>query len=143
MIAVPILAMVQAFAPAAAAVIAERFGRAVRTPARDTMLAHAGTEIGRGKAFALHEALDQSGALFGPLLVAGMVAASGYRLGFAVLAIPGVLAIVVLAWLRRAVPHPSAYEPPPPPQTTTARPGWAGPGGGSPHGSGPTARSPR
>jgi MFS family permease len=61
-------------------------------------------------AFAVHEALDQSGALLGPLLVAAMVAISGYRLGFAVLALPGALALVTLAWLRRAVPVPAAYE---------------------------------
>jgi hypothetical protein len=47
-------------------VIAERFGKAVRTPARDTMLAQASTDAGRGWAFAVHEALDQSGALLGP-----------------------------------------------------------------------------
>jgi MFS family permease len=94
------------------AVIGERFGKAVRTPARDTMLAQASTGMGRGKAFALHESLDQSGALLGPLLVAGMVAISGYRLGFAVLAIPGALAVGTLLVLRRAVPDPAAYEHP-------------------------------
>ncbi|MEV7027634.1 MFS transporter, partial [Kitasatospora sp. NPDC093558] len=68
----------------------------------------------RGKAFALHEALDQSGALLGPLLVAAMIAVSGFRLGFAVLAVPGALALLTLAWLRRAVPVPAAYEAPHP-----------------------------
>ena len=48
----------------------------------------------------LHEALDQSGALAGPLLVAAMIAVSGYQLGFAVLAVPGVLAVLVRFWLR-------------------------------------------
>lgn len=111
-IAVPILAVVGAFWQAATAVIAERFGKAVRTPARDTMLAHASSTMGRGRAFALHEALDQSGALLGPLLVAGMVAVSGFRLGFAVLAVPGVLAVATLLVLRRTVPDPAAYESP-------------------------------
>ena len=109
-IAVPLLAVTTALWPAAALVVAERFGKAVRTPARDTMLAQAGTAGGRGKAFALHEALDQSGALLGPLLVAAMIAVSGYQLGFAVLAVPGALALLTLAWLRRAVPTPSDYE---------------------------------
>ena len=110
-IAVPLLGAVATFWQAVTAVIAERFGKAVRTPARDTMLAHASTEMGRGKAFGVHEALDQSGALLGPLVVAGMVALSGYRLGFGVLAVPGVLAVMTLAWLRRAVPAPAAYDP--------------------------------
>jgi MFS family permease len=111
-VAVPVLALSTALWQAAGLVIAERFGKAVRTPARDTMLAQASANTGRGKAFAIHEALDQSGALLGPLLVAGMIAISGYKLGFAVLAIPGALALLTLAWLRRAVPEPAAYEHP-------------------------------
>lgn len=109
-VAVPVLAAAASLWQAAALVIAERFGKAVRTPARDTMLAQASTGIGRGKTFAYHEALDQSGALLGPLLVAAMVAISGYQLGFAVLAVPGALAVLMLARLRRAVPNPADYE---------------------------------
>jgi MFS family permease len=109
-VAVPILAAVQALWQAVALVVAERFGKAVRSPARDTMLAEAGGTLGRGRAFAIHEALDQSGALVGPLLVAGMVAISGYRLGFAVLAIPAAGLVAVLVWLRLAVPVPAAYD---------------------------------
>tara|TARA_B100001079_G_C16396523_1_gene509332 strand:- start:1733 stop:2347 length:615 start_codon:yes stop_codon:yes gene_type:complete len=104
-IAVPFLAVAGLFWQAAGLTIAERFGKAVRTPARDTMLAAASTaSFGRGLTFAVHEALDQSGAFVGPLVVAGMIALSGYRAGFAVLAIPGVLALLTLAWLRRAAP---------------------------------------
>jgi MFS family permease len=109
-VAGPLLATARALWQASALVVAERFGKAVRTPARDTMLAQASGSLGRGRAFALHEALDQSGALLGPLLVASMVAISGYRLGFAVLAVPGAAAIALLAWLRRAAPLPAAYE---------------------------------
>jgi MFS family permease len=108
--AVPVLAAAQALWQAAALIVAERFGKAVRTPARDTMLAQAGGKLGRGWAFGVHEALDQSGALLGPLLVAAMVAIGGYRLGFGVLAVPGALALAALVWLRRAVPVPAAYE---------------------------------
>jgi MFS family permease len=110
MVSVPLLAVAQAVAPASALVITERFGKAVRSPARDTMLAQASVDIGRGRAFAIHEAMDQSGALVGPLLVALMVAVSGYRLGFAVLAIPGLLAMAAVLRLRAAAPEPAAYE---------------------------------
>jgi MFS family permease len=110
-VAVPILAAVHALWQAVACVVAERFGKAVRSPARDTMLAEAGGALGRGRAFAVHEAMDQSGALVGPLLVAGMVAISGYRLGFAVLAVPALALVAVLLWLRFAVPVPAAYDP--------------------------------
>ena len=109
-LAVPLLAISQTFWQAAGLIIAERFGKAVRTPARDTMLAQASISFGRGTAFAIHEALDQSGALIGPLVVAAMIALSGYKAGFAVLAIPGALTLVALAWLRHSAPHPEAYE---------------------------------
>ena len=109
-VSVPVLALTHALWQASALVVSERFGKAVRTPARDTMLAQAGVSLGRGWAFALHEALDQSGALLGPLLVAGMVALSGYRLGFAVLVVPAVLAALALGRLRLAVPEPAVYE---------------------------------
>ncbi len=109
-VAVPLLAIAQALWQAAALVVAERFGKAVRAPARDTMLAHAGVSLGRGWAFAVHEAMDQTGAVLGPLLVAAMVALSGYRLGFAVLAVPGAIALAALVWLRSAAPHPEAYR---------------------------------
>lgn len=109
-VSVPLLAVTQSLWPAAALVIAERFGKAVRTPARDTMLAQASTDLGRGIAFAAHEALDQSGALLGPLLVAGMIVLSGYRAAFLVLAVPGALVLLVLVGLRRAVPRPVLYE---------------------------------
>jgi MFS family permease len=108
-VSVPLMAVAHAVAPASALVVSERFGKAVRSPARDTMLAQASVDMGHGRAFGLHEALDQSGALLGPLLVAAMVAISGYRLGYAVLAMPGVLALLAVARLRAAVPHPEAY----------------------------------
>ncbi|MGB9278554.1 MAG: MFS transporter [Pseudonocardiaceae bacterium] len=113
-VAVPLLALAQTLWQAALLVVAERFGKAVRTPARDTMLAQASSKTGRGRAFALHEALDQSGAVLGPLVVAAMVALSGMRLGFGVLVVPGVAAVALLVWLRRAVPNPGAYEDSPP-----------------------------
>ncbi len=110
-VSVPLLGAVTNLYQAMTAVVAERFAKAVRTPARDTMLGHASAELGRGRTFALHEALDQSGALLGPLLVAAMVAVSGFRLGFAVLVLPGVGALVMLSWLWRAAPHPERYDP--------------------------------
>jgi MFS family permease len=109
-IAVPFMALASSLWQASALVITERFGKAVRTPARDTMLSHAGAEMGRGKAFAIHEALDQSGALLGPLLVGLMVAVSGFQLGFGVLTIPGAAALVAVILLRRAAPDPSRYD---------------------------------
>ena len=76
-VSVPLLAVAGPLWSAVTLIVAERFGKAVRTPARDTMLAQAGISIGRGWAFAVHEALDQTGAIAGPLLVALMLAVTG------------------------------------------------------------------
>jgi MFS family permease len=112
MISVPLLAVAGPLWLACGFIVAERFGKAVRTPARDTMLAEASVDLGRGRAFAVHEALDQSGALIGPLVVAAILAAGhGYTTGFAVLAIPGALAMVTLAYLHHQAPEPAAFDP--------------------------------
>jgi len=111
-VSVPLLAVAGPLWSAVTLIISERFGKAVRTPARDTMLAQAGVSIGRGWAFAVHEALDQTGALAGPLLIALMLALTGnYRLGFAVLAVPGIAALVLIARLRAQAPAPADFDP--------------------------------
>ncbi len=110
-VSVPLLALSGHLGIAVALIMAERLGKAVRTPARDTMLAAAGTEMGRGWGFALHEALDQSGAVLGPIVVAIAVARTGgYRSGFAVLAVPAALVVGALLWLRVRAPDPLAYR---------------------------------
>jgi len=112
MISVPLLAVAGPLWLVCTLIVGERFGKAVRTPARDTMLAAASADLGRGRAFAVHEALDQAGALVGPLVVAAILAAHhSYPAGFAVLAIPGLLAMLTLFYLRVQVPRPSAYDP--------------------------------
>src|SRR6185295_4522188 len=79
-------------------------------------------------AFALHEAMDQTGAFSGPLLVAAMVALGGYGLGFGVLAVPAAAALGLLTWLRRAVPDPAAYAAGPAPPSPAPEPAAAPPG---------------
>ncbi|KGM15237.1 hypothetical protein N867_10640, partial [Actinotalea fermentans ATCC 43279 = JCM 9966 = DSM 3133] len=111
-ISVPLLGVVGVLWAAAALVIAERVGKAVRSPAKDTLLSHATAVTGRGRGFAVHEALDQIGALLGPLVVGGMLALTGgdYGPALAVLAVPGVGVMALLLWLRARVPDPAAYE---------------------------------
>jgi MFS family permease len=111
-VCVPLVAMTGNLAAAGLLYNGERVGKAVRTPARDTMLAHAAAGLGRGYAFGLHEALDQVGAMSGPLLIAGTLALGGdYRLAFGLLAIPGALALFALGRLRVRAPDPLAWEP--------------------------------
>lgn len=109
---VPFLGVASVLWVAATLVIAERVGKAVRSPAKDTLLSHATSVTGRGKGFAVHKAMDQVGAVTGPLLVAGMLTVTqvNYLPTFAVLAIPGAAALTLLFWLRRQVPHPERYE---------------------------------
>ena len=70
MLPVPLLALAGHWWIAAALMIIERMGKAIRVPARDAMLSHAGQKMGMGWAFGLHEALDQTGAMIGPLIIA-------------------------------------------------------------------------
>lgn len=112
MVCVPLLAVSNGLLAAGLLYNGERFGKAVRSPSRDMMLAHASAAMGRGKAFGLHEAMDQAGALVGPLVIAAILAlGGGYRLSFAVLALPGAAALIVLARLRMAAPDPSDFDP--------------------------------
>jgi MFS family permease len=112
LLSVPALALTSSWPAAAALVIGERAGRAIRNPPRDAMLSHASHQIGRGWGFGLHEAMDQTGALIGPLLVALVLARSGnYRHGFAMLLAPALLSLLVLLLARRQFPHPQKLEP--------------------------------
>jgi MFS family permease len=113
-VTVPLLGLTGVLWVAGALVIAERVGKAVRSPAKDTLLSHATAVTGRGRGFAVHEAMDQIGALIGPLTVAGMLAlTAGYGPALGVLAVPGVAALALLLWLRARVPDPVGYEPAP------------------------------
>ncbi|WP_325099951.1 MFS transporter [Streptomyces sp. GMY02] len=130
-ITVPVLGLASALWAACALVIAERVGKAVRSPAKDTLLSHATAATGRGRGFAVHEAMDQVGALLGPLTVAGTLALTGgdYVPALGVLALPGVAALALLVRLRARVRDPVVYEmgdnavrePPAPEQRTSPR----------------------
>jgi len=112
LLAVPLLAVAGHWSLAAAPMVLERAGKAVRTPARDVMLSYATTYTGRGWGFGLHEALDQTGATVGPLIVAGVLLWRGdYRIAFAVLLIPALAALALLALARLAYPRPEDLEP--------------------------------
>lgn len=96
---------------ASALILLERTGKAVRSPAKTVLLANAAGAVGRGRGFAVHKSLDQLGALLGPLLVSAVIAATTVIWpAFALLAIPGALAVGLLLWMRKRVPDMSVYE---------------------------------
>ena len=110
--AIPLLALTNRWEWAAVLIIAERVGKAIRSPARDTLLSFATKKIGRGWGFGIHEALDQVGALIGPLFVLAILLAHGsYQFSFALLAIPAVFALSWLIAARIRFPAPQRMEP--------------------------------
>ncbi len=112
-LSVPLIGMTGALVPALLLYGSERLGKAVRSPAKDTLLSYASASTGRGSAFGVHQALDQTGAVLGPLLLAAVLSwrQGDYRLAFAALVVPGVLLMALLVWLRVRVPEPTVYEP--------------------------------
>lgn len=120
LLAVPLLALAGRWEIAAALLVMERVGKALRTPSRDAMLSYATKQIGRGWGFGLHEAMDQVGAIPGPLLVAAVLAArNNYPAAFAILAIPAFLALATLLTARWLYPRPQDLEPTTPEIRTT------------------------
>lgn len=105
------LALVGHWWVAAILILVERVGKAIRAPARDAMLSHAGNHVGMGWAFGLHEALDQIGGMVGPLLIAiALYFKEGYQFSFAILLIPALLALITLLFARWLYPRPQDLE---------------------------------
>lgn len=111
MLAVPALALAGNWQVAAALMVAERTGRAIRKPAMETMLSHAGKTIGAGWAFGLNTALDQAGATLGPLVTALVLyLKGGYRTAFAIFLIPALATMTTLIMARLSYPRPHELE---------------------------------
>jgi MFS family permease len=112
MSAVPLLALAGSWQIAAVLIVMERVGKAIRNPPANVMLSHATKQMGYGWGFGLHEAMDQSGALIGPLVVAAVLASRGsYRPAFAVLVIPAAITLALLVVARLEYPRPEDLEP--------------------------------
>ncbi len=111
LLVVPALALANSWEIATFLILTERLGKAIRTPARDVMLSHAALVVGRGWGFGLHEAMDQTGAVLGPLIVSIALYLNGsYSQSFSILLAPAIVALVVLALVRRIYPTPSDFE---------------------------------
>jgi MFS family permease len=114
--AIPLLAFTRHWPAAALLIIAERAGKSLRAPARDVLLSEAAHKVGTGRGFGLHAAMDQTGAVIGPLFVAWEVARTHrFSNAFLYLAIPAACALAALLMARgNAIP---VEEPRPAPQT--------------------------
>ncbi len=119
LISVPLLSLAGVWQVAAFLIIIERIGKAIRSPARDTILSQASSQVGTGFSFGLHEAMDQVGAIAGPLIFAGLfmfagkqIGISDYQKGYSLLWVPFFLVMLCLFFAYRLVPQPMALEKP-------------------------------
>lgn len=76
----------------------ERFGKGIRTAPRDSLIAGSVTNGETGKSFGLQKAMDNSGAIVGPLAAFVMLIffPENYRLIFLLAGIPAILSILVI-----------------------------------------------
>ncbi|MDI6695220.1 MAG: MFS transporter [Anaerolineales bacterium] len=111
LIAIPLLALAGNWQLAALLMVIERIGKGIRVPPRDAMLSYATQHMGRGWGFGLHEALDQLGAIFGPLVMASVLFfRGGYQAAYGTLLVPALLALGILAIARLMYPRPQDLE---------------------------------
>ena len=97
----PLLAFSPNWQFATTLILAERFGKAIRSPARDTILSLASKKLGYGKGFAIHEAVDQIGSVAGPFFISFILANFGYKPSFLILFIPAILSFLLLISAER------------------------------------------
>lgn len=118
-LAIPALALVpqNGWVIACGLIILERIGKAVKKPAKNTLVSFAASEIGTGKGFAYQEFLDQLGAFLGPVILfaIGFSRPEGsrfetYRLSFAFLGIPALITISLIVFAKIRYPHPEMFE---------------------------------
>lgn len=119
-LAVPALALVgeKGWIAASILLVIQRMGKAIKKPAKDTIMSFAASQEGVGKSFGIQEMLDQIGAFLGPffLYLVMLFKTEGstfeiYRTCFAFLTIPGFITILLLLFTRRKFPNPEHFEP--------------------------------
>lgn len=118
LISVPLLSLAGIWQIAALFIITERVGKAIRSPARDTILSQASLQVGRGFGFGLHEAMDQIGAFIGPFIfiiffmLAGkeQIGIATYQKGYTLLWPPFLLVMLCLFISYQRVPYPEVLE---------------------------------
>ena len=101
-------------------IVIQRTGKAIKKPAKDTLLSFAASQTGTGKSFAIQEFLDQIGAFLGPVVLFAVMLLkksedlfSVYSVCFAILGIPAIVTVVLLFVAKRRYPEPEKFELPP------------------------------
>lgn len=118
-LAIPALALIpqNGWILACGLVILERVGKAIKKPAKNTLVSFAASEIGTGKGFAYTEFLDQLGAFLGPVILFVIAAVKGtsdlfstYRVCFAILGIPAIITVGLVVLSRVKYPDPEVFD---------------------------------
>lgn len=98
-------------------ILLERVGKAIRKPAKNTLVSFCSKNLGEGKSFALLECLDQIGAFIGPLILTLVLYLKGttnlfdsYKFCFLILIIPAILTLCILLFARVKYPTPETFE---------------------------------
>jgi MFS family permease len=118
LVTVPMMALSGIWQIIAFLIIMERVGKAIRNPAKDTILSQSVKQVGTGWGFAIVEVLDQIGAVGGPLIFtavflllgAGAGSISGYQKGYLALAVPFVLLMLVVIYAYLTIRDPERFE---------------------------------
>ncbi|MCF0120218.1 MAG: MFS transporter [Oscillospiraceae bacterium] len=118
-LAIPALALIpeNGWIFACALIVLERIGKAIKKPAKNTLVSFAASEVGTGKGFAYQEFLDQLGAFLGPVMLFVIAAVKGtsslfstYRLCFAILGIPALITVSLVVFSKIKYPNPEMFE---------------------------------
>jgi MFS-type transporter involved in bile tolerance (Atg22 family) len=118
LVSVPLLALTGIWQVAVIFIVLERLGKAIRSPAKDTILSQATKQVGTGFGFAIAEVLDQIGAIAGPLIFTILFVIIGkgdrsladYQHGYSLLWIPLALVLLCIFFAHRVVPNPEVLE---------------------------------
>ena len=111
-VVVPAMAFAGNWQMAALLIVVERTGKSLRGPARDVLLSEATSKIGHGWGFGVHAAMDQTGAVLGPLLMADAVMrANHFGPAFLRLAFPAAGALIALLVARMLYPQAGKATP--------------------------------
>lgn len=114
----PLLALAQSWTQVLALRLADRSSAGLRRAPRDVLLSESVEPSRLGAAFGMRQAMDTAGAMLGPLLAFLLMAWTGnIRLVFALAAIPGMIAVLIV-WL--GVRETGAAPPPAPVQASSA-----------------------
>jgi MFS family permease len=109
----PFIALAQTWAAVFVLRFIDRVGKGLRSSPRDAMLAELANETNRGRVYGFHQAMDHVGAILGPLLATAFLVAypRGYRTLFALTAIPGAFAVLLLRWAKDPAAPPTPVAP--------------------------------